>query len=104
MPGPPALRGGEEKLYVKEKEGMPLDGETPGCILVRFELSEATSEKHRENSILYHTDKMFSANNDHNLNIVPRVGTGSRECKTGKHVVRHQTVYKISFNLCFSPV
>lgn len=70
MPGPPALRGGEEKLYVKKKEGMWLDGETPGCILARFELSEATSAKQGENSTLYHTDRLFSENNDHNLNIV----------------------------------
>lgn len=103
MPGPPALRGGEEKLYVKKKEEMWLDGETPGCILARFELSETTSAKQGENSMLYYTDRMFSGNNDHNLNIVPRVQTASLERKTLKHVAKWkgirfvQTVWKTKF-------
>lgn len=65
-----------------------MDGETPGCILARFELSEATSAKLGENSILHHTDGMFSGNNDHNLNIVTKVQTTSLEGNTRKHVAK----------------
>lgn len=65
-----------------------MDGETPGCILVRCELFEATSAKQGENLILCHTDRMFSGNNDHNLNIVSRVQTANLESKTLKHVAK----------------
>lgn len=62
-----------------------MDGETPGCILARFELSQATSAKRGENLRLYHINRMFSGNNDRNLNIVPRVQTAGLERKTMKH-------------------
>lgn len=103
MPGPPALRRGGEKLYVKKKEGMWLGGETPGCILARFELSETTSEKHGENSILYQTDGMFLGNNDHNLNNVPVFKLSAGSARLWNETKRFvQMVYK--WVLTFVPV
>lgn len=106
MPGPPALRRGGEKLDVKKKEGMWLGGQTPGCILVRFELSEATRERQGENSILYQTDRMFLGNKDHNLNNVKvcelsagNAGLWNMWQKKGIGFV--STVYKISFRFVF---
>ena len=78
-----------------------MDGEPPGCILARVELSEAT----RANSIPCHADRMFSGKNDHNLNIVLRYQTVSLQRRSMKHVAKEgnrfvQTVWEKKVLAC----